>query len=52
MDYDAISVNGKISLSLPKNMGLHLGASRVVWVHNGPVDATDITLGVHRYFPP
>jgi hypothetical protein len=50
VDYDAIGVGGKVSYMIPKNMGVHLAFSRTVWVHNGPVDATDVTLGWHKYW--
>ena len=45
----SVGVTGKFSLSLSDHTGVHLGFSRAVWVHNGPVDATDVTLGIHWY---
>ena len=50
LDYDAVSVGGKLSVALPKDMGLHIALNRVAWVHNGPSDAMDVSLGVHKYF--
>ena len=50
VDYDAIGVGGKLSYGMANNMGVHLSISRTVWVHNGPVDATDGSLGVHKYW--
>ncbi len=49
-DYDDVSAGVKLSAALPNNMGLHLGFNRVLWVNNGASDATDITLGFHKYF--
>ncbi|MFZ5477996.1 MAG: hypothetical protein ACOZNI_14575 [Myxococcota bacterium] len=51
LDYDNVSVGAKLSVPLPANMGLHVGVTQVVWVHNGPPDATDLTVGVHKWFP-
>ena len=51
-DYDNVSLGLKLSVSLPKNNGLHTGFTRAVWVHNGPIHATDVTLGFHHYFAP
>lgn len=42
----------KLSVDLPDNMGLHIGASRVLAVENGPADLTDVSIGWHRYFAP
>lgn len=52
VDYDIVSVGAKVSLALPHDNGLHLAVNRAVWVHNGPVDATDLSLGWHHYFAP
>lgn len=52
LQYGAISVSGKVSVALPKDMGLHLGVARTVAVENGPADLTDVSLGWHRYFAP
>ena len=44
----ALVVQGKWSLALGPDMGLHLGVSRVVAQANGPADLTDLSLGLHR----
>ncbi len=50
-DYDNLAGTAKVSLALPENMGLHLSATRILWVRNGPPDAIDVSIGVHRWFP-
>ena len=44
----ALMVQGKWSLALGPEAGLHLGVARVVAQANGPADLTDLSLGVHR----
>jgi hypothetical protein len=51
-DYDSSSAHAKLSLALGPQVGLHLSGSRVLWVRNGPPDAFDLALGVHRWLPP
>jgi hypothetical protein len=50
--YRDLALGGKLSVDLPRDLGLHLGAYRVVAVRNGPPDSWDLTLGVHRWFAP
>ncbi len=50
--YRQLAAYGKVSVALPKDMGLHLGAGRVVRVRNGPPDTWDVTVGVHKYYGP
>lgn len=50
--YRQLSAYGKVSVALPQDMGLHLGAGRVVAVRNGPPDTWDFTVGVHKYYGP
>jgi hypothetical protein len=52
LDYDNASVGAKLSVGLPHAMGVHLAVNRVVWVRNGPPDAVDVSLGVHKYWSP
>ena len=52
LDYDNVSAGTKLSVALPHSMGIHLAANRVVWVRNGPPDALDISVGVHKYWAP
>jgi hypothetical protein len=52
VDYDNVAAGLKLSADLGPTDGLHLGVSRALWVHNGPVDATDLTLGWHHWFAP
>lgn len=49
--YREIVARGKLSLPLGDTAGLHLGLGRVLVAANGPRDATDISLGLHRYWP-
>lgn len=42
----------KATVDLPDNMGVHIGASRVLAVDNGPADLMDVSIGWHRYFAP
>lgn len=49
--YKHVAAGAKISVGLSETMGLHLGASRVISVRNGPPDTLDFSVGVHRYFP-
>lgn len=52
LDYDNVQVHGKVSYALPGNLGVHAAVSRVVWVRNGPPDAMDVAIGVHKYWAP
>ncbi len=49
--YKHVAAGAKVSVALSETMGLHLGASRVISVRNGPPDTLDFSVGVHRYFP-
>lgn len=51
-DYDNVSAHAKLSIALRDTLGLHLSASHVLWVRNGPPDAFDLTVGLHRWFAP
>ena len=42
----------KVSVDLPQDMGIHVGASRVLAVENGPTDLMDLSIGWHKYFSP
>lgn len=50
--YRGISVSAKVSVDLPNNSGLHIGAHRIVSVANGASNTTDVSVGWHRYFAP
>lgn len=50
-DYDNVAGTAKVSLTLPHDMGLHLTATKILWVRNGPPDAVDVSIGVHRWLP-
>lgn len=52
LQYSHIAGSAKVSIDLPKNNGLHIGASRVLAVANGPSDLWDMSLGWHHYFAP
>lgn len=43
---------GKVSVDLPKSMGLHLGVTWLYEVDEGPTDLFDVALGWHKYFAP
>ena len=49
--YREVVARGKLSVPLAQEVGLHLSLSRVVLAANGPRDATDLSLGLHRYWP-
>lgn len=51
-DYDNAAAHAKLSFALPGDMGLHVSGSRVLWVRNGPPDAFDVSVGLHRWFAP
>lgn len=44
--------SGKVSVDLPKSMGLHLGVTWLYEVQEGPTDLFDVSLGWHKYFAP
>jgi len=50
--YRHLAARAKLSLPLGPLAGLHLSVGRVLLAANGPRDALDVSLGVHRYFPP
>ncbi len=50
-DYDNVAGTAKVSVTLPHDMGLHLSATKILWVRNGPPDAIDVSIGVHRWIP-
>ncbi len=50
--YKQVAAYGKVSIDLPKDIGLHVGAGRVLRVRNGPPDMWDFTVGVHKYYGP
>lgn len=50
--YRELRGEAKLSRALSDNAGVHLTVGRVLVARNGPRDALDVSLGVHRYFPP
>jgi len=50
--YRALRAEAKVSVPLGDFAGLHVAAGRVLIAANGPRDATDLSVGVHRYLPP
>jgi len=50
--YRQLSGSAKVSIDLPDNQGIHIGAARVLSVDNGPTNLTDVSVGWHRYFAP
>ncbi|MCB9746458.1 MAG: hypothetical protein H6740_28025 [Alphaproteobacteria bacterium] len=50
--YRQLSARLKWSFPLGETGGLHVSAGRVLLAANGPEDATDLSVGVHRYFAP
>jgi hypothetical protein len=52
LQYSHWAGSAKVSIDLPDNMGIHVGASRVLAVENGPADLMDVSVGWHRYFAP
>ncbi len=50
--YSHLAGSAKVSVDLPNDNGVHLGASRVLAVDNGPTDLFDISLGWHHYWAP
>lgn len=48
----ALRAEVKVSAPLGETAGLHLAAGRVIAAANGPRDITDVSVGVHRWFPP
>lgn len=49
--YRELVVRGKTSFEVAPGLGVHLSLGRVVLAANGPKDATDVTIGLHRYWP-
>jgi len=52
LKYQEVKSLAKFSYSLSAFSGLHLSVGRLLWVHNGPPGAIDVSLGIHRWFPP
>lgn len=50
--YRALRGEAKVSVPLGDVAGLHIALGRVIVADSGPKDATDVSIGVHRYFPP
>jgi hypothetical protein len=50
--YRELKARAKLSIPLGDRSGLHISAGRVLLVDSGPRDATDLSVGVHRYLPP
>ncbi len=49
--YRALRAEAKVSVPLGEVAGLHIALGRVLAAANGPRDITDVSVGVHRYFP-
>ena len=49
--YEALRAELKVSVPLSEEVGLHVAAGRVAAAANGPRDAADLSVGVHRWFP-
>jgi hypothetical protein len=43
---------GKVSIDLPKSMGVHVGVTWLYEVDEGPTDLFDVAVGWHKYFAP
>ena len=49
--YRALRGEAKVSAPLGESAGLHLSVGRIIVAANGPKDALDVSIGVHRYWP-
>jgi len=52
LQYRALRGEARASWAIAEAAGLHLAAGRVLIAANGPKDALDVSLGMHRYFSP
>jgi hypothetical protein len=48
--YREVAARAKLSIDLAEGTGLHVSAGRVFAAWSGPRDATDLSVGVHRYW--